>query len=83
MKPNDCEDCPFFWVEQFYDDCDCGCELNLDYGKHNRFLYFICYMPTWSLGIIYKIACIINNIRCDIQYWRYLREVRKDDNLDI
>jgi hypothetical protein len=72
MKVNDCENCPFFWIEQGLEDCDCGCELSLDYGKH-RFLYFICYMPTWSLGIIYKIAYIVNDIR-----WRILTKGKEE-----
>lgn len=66
----DCQNCPLSWVEQYYEDCDCGCWM-AEYGEEYPKSLLVCMLPKWAKNILLR-RVEKRQEKEDLQYLEYL-----------
>ncbi len=66
----DCQNCPLSWVEQGYDDCDCGCWM-AQYGEEYPKSLLVCMLPKWVKKILLR-RVEKRQEKEDLEYLKYL-----------
>lgn len=71
-----CENCPMYWWRQdYWGECDEGCELWFDGWFDGEDLHFICRMPSF----IKKIYLAWHRFSCEVRWLKELNEQEESE----